>query len=143
MIISSYTGGIPDEVQAEILTLAELCGVKKDYNSDYDLVYLWLVDGKIVAAITFYLQLFSNGEVIPKWMHTFYDPKVRTTKGAYAFLKEVLQILAKDYSRVCAYVRPKEDFMRIYALRVGFVPYSNDADGTYLVLNFTRNEVSP
>ena len=136
--INRYIGKLPIEVEQEIIELAVDCNIGEPYDTECDLVFTWVQDDEIVAVIAFYLQLFSNGKEIPRWEHIFYHPRVRTTKNAYHFIKDVVNTVAMMYDQIWAFVKPEKDYMRKYALRFGFEEYSSDREGKYLVLNFNK-----
>lgn len=130
---------IPPKVVEELVKMAKENNIGEPYDTNCDMVYTWVEEGKIVGAVAFQKVLFSDGQIIPRIEHIIFDKDHDSHKAArssFVFLLKVEQLIMEyGFTQMWAYVDRTRHYMYELAIKFGFKEYNHDEQGNYMIKN--------
>jgi len=77
-------------------------------------------------------------ETLPMFIHVILDESIKRTKEAYGFLMFQFNDMKISHTIIVAHVPDEKDEMIRFAMKMGFEPYSETNDSTYLYLDLEK-----
>jgi len=132
--IRVFDQSMPGDVLMEVIQLAKDCNIGEPFDRTCDLVYLWVIDNKIVGVAAFKRYEFSPTNVVPRMEHIFGPKHVqKTMRGVKFLLSCIADIKERGYKQVWCYIAPEKQYMKVLADKFGFKSYAKDDSGEFFI----------
>jgi len=109
----------------------------EDFNFDADIKYLYYEEDVLLGLIAYNLGKIGQEET-PLFIHVILAPEFRRTKKAYKFLYYTFRDIKLKYKIIVAHIPNDREQMIQFALKVGFVMYSEAKDSKYYYLDLEK-----
>lgn len=128
---------INNEVKWDIVSLLLVANPPEEFNYKADVKYLYYKEKKLLGIIAYNLGRIAQEET-PLFIHVILAPELRRTKIAYKFLYDTFRDMKLKYKIIVAHIPNDREYMVRFALKVGFVMYSEAKDSKYYYLDLEK-----
>ena len=120
----------------ELRELVDASNIDEDFDYRAHIYHVGREAGKIVGVIVYRLQDFSDGKVLPRFIHVIFDRSIqRTKKIILLLLKSQKMIKELGYNQMFCLVKEDKQDMITYAKKFGFQEWSETEHGKLLYKN--------
>jgi hypothetical protein len=121
----------------DIIDLLLIANPPEEFNYDADIKYLYYKKAKLVGIIAYNLGRIAHEET-PLFIHVIGHPDFTHTRKAYNFLYDTFRDIKQKYKIIVAHIPNDRQYMINFALKVGFVEYSQVKDSKYYYMDLGK-----
>ena len=132
MKLTLLNGHIPADTQ----TLIDLGEIKEDFHYDSNWKFEGRLRDELVGLIAYTKGKFSDGTIVPQFVHVLIAKKYRGKDEARKLLKLTETHLKRSgHNQVFAYIKNDRKYMQRSAIHHGYAAWSEDNDGKFYYKN--------